>query len=248
MISLVNSKYFVATSQFVAPFLVLVTSVTALYFMYFSHYFQLKKIECFQDVGETCQNGHLMAEHNQLVGNNLLRLDLESMRERILRADPTIRQLQYKKILPNTLVINIQSVYPTIALGVSGSEELLVLDNEYRLIKKTMTFPNVPIVSLKDKSITLAVGNTLSDDTLRTILNTCLALASNLTSSTLYEVTNNDITVSLEDSGTKAMFTTLRPIEDQLSALHAIRSDATILNKGSLIDLRYHQPIIKSDN
>lgn len=242
-----SSKYFVATSEYLVPIITLVLALAAIYTLYFSPVFKVSQILCTQDVSESCQNTHLLAEHNHFLGHNLFLLNLNDVKTRALQADQTIREIKYQKTLPSTLVIDVQSVYPTLALGTVGVDRLFVLDDDYRVIKTSTEYPHVPVV-LTANSLSHQVGERLGDDLLRLQLSTCLAIAKSIPGTTKFLLNERDITVELEGGALSALFTTERPLDTQLNALHAVRQGVTISNRGVVIDLRYQQPIIKNHN
>lgn len=247
MISTAPSKYFVATSQVLPQVFVILFSLSSLYTLFFSPLFKITKVECYQDVETSCQNNFVLSEVHDSIGQNLFRFDAQVAADRIRRGDPTIRSLEYKKVLPGTIILQIQSVYPTLALGTIGSESLLVLDTDFRIIKSSKGNPNVPIV-LYNKPLSLRVGERISDDSLRTQLLACLKIVNNIPGSKNCMVSDNGLTVLLEDGVTSAIFTSARNLDEQLSALHTTRSGATISGSHPVIDVRYQQPIIKGNN
>lgn len=247
MISIAPSKYFVATSQVLPQVLVILFSLSSLYALFFSPLFKITNVECYQDVETSCQNNFVLSEARDSMGQNLFRFDSQVAAEHIRRGDPTIRSLEYKKVLPGTIILEIQSVYPTLALGTVGSDSLLILDTDFRIIKSYKGNPNVPIV-LYNKSLSLRVGERISDDALRAQLLACLKIVNNLPGSKNCIVSDSGLTVLLEDGVTNAIFTSARDLDEQLSALHTIRSGATISGSNPVIDVRYQQPIIKGNN
>lgn len=247
MILQTPSKYFVATSQVLPPILVILFSLTSLYALFFSPLFKVTKVECYQDLNESCQNGFVLAEVGESLSENLFLLDEHELGGRIMRGDPTIRALEYRKVLPGTLILQIQTVYPTLALGIEGSSSLLILDTDFRIIKSTDADPNVPIVRY-NKSLSLRVGERIGDDALRSQLSACLKIVGNIPGSKNCMVEGGGLTVLLEDGKTNAIFTTARDLDEQLSALHTIRQGVTISGSNPVIDVRYQQPIIKGNN
>ncbi len=243
-ISSTPSKYFVATSAYLLPLSVLVGSALLVYFLYFSSYFQIKKLTCMQDVNEPCQNAYLLAELDQFAGQNLFLANTEVAKQRLLQGDPTLRTLTYKKTLPHTLSLELQSVYPTLALAVTGLQAYLTLDSDLRLIKASPVLPNVPLVRA-NQPISLRLGERVEDERLRALLLACLELAHRLPGTTTFTLSAGDITALLDDGVTRALFTLERDLESQISALHATRAGVTISFSRPLIDLRFTQPIIK---
>ncbi len=247
MISNAPSKYFVATSQVLPQILVILFSLSSLYALFFSQLFKITKVECYQDVETSCQNNFVLSAANDSLGQNLFRFDTVAAADRIKRGDPTIRSLEYKKVLPGKIIIQIQSVYATLALGTEGSNSLLILDTDFRIIKSLEQDPNVPIVR-SNKSLSLRVGERIEDNSLRTQLSACLKIVSNIPGSKICKVSDDGLWVTLEDGITLAIFTTARDLGEQLSALHTIRSGITISGSSPVIDVRYLQPIIKGNN
>lgn len=244
MISNPASKYFVATSQFLLPTTVIVLSIATIYFALFSSFFKVTKIDCYQDVSEPCQNGFLLKDQDRFIGKNIFLLDTAEEVARLKKGDPTIRSIDYTKTLPGQLTLQIQSVYPTLALGTLGSQNLLILDSDYRLIKTSAASSNVPVVTY-DKELSLRVGQMLENEELRELLNACLKIASEIAGTTTFSLKDKSITADLPPGGTQAVFTITRDLDEQLSALRTIREGVTISPSGTVIDVRYLQPIIK---
>ncbi|GAB4027415.1 MAG: hypothetical protein Fur0011_5440 [Candidatus Microgenomates bacterium] len=247
MILQTPSKYFVATSQVLPPILVILFSLISLYALFFSSLFNITQVKCYQDFNESCQNSYVLAEANKSLSENLFLLDESELGGRIMRGDPTIRTIDYKKVLPGTLILQIQTVYPTLALGIEGNSSLLILDADFRIIKSTDADPNVPIVRYH-KPLSLRIGERIGDDALRSQLSACLKIVGNIPGSKNCLVEDSALTVLLEDDKTNAIFTTQRNLDEQLSALHTIRSGVTISGSKPVIDVRYQQPIIKGNN
>lgn len=247
MILQTTSKYFVATSQLLAPLLAIILSLTSLYILFFSSVFKITKVECYQDVMGTCQNEFVLAEASNAIGSNLFLSDTDTSIARIKSGDPTIRELEYQKVLPGTLILQIQSVYPTLALGTMAEESLLVLDSDWRIIKSTRDNPNVPIARY-DKPLSLRVGEKISDESLRTQLSACSKIVNAIPGSNNCAISEDGLVVLLEDGKTNAIFTSSRSLDEQLSALHTVRTGVTISGSKVVIDVRYQQPIIKANN
>lgn len=247
MILQTASKYFVATSQVIPSIIAILLSLSTLYVLFFSPFFKIAQVECYQDVRDTCQNGFVLSAASESIGSNLFRFDTVASGDLIRKGDPTIRSLEYKKVLPGTLILQIQSVYPTLALGTEGSTSLLILDPDFRIIKSSQDNPNVPIV-LYNKPLSFRVGERISDDDLRSQLAACLTIVNELPGTKNCVVDGDGLTVLLEDGKTSAIFTSARSLDAQLSALHTIRTGVTISGNRAVIDVRYLQPIIKGNN
>ncbi len=247
MISNPASKYFVATSQFLLPTAAIALSIATIYLTFFSSYFKITDIECYQDVDEPCQNGFLLKDQDQFLGQNIFLLDTEAMAQRLKKGDPTIRSLEYIKTLPGKLTLQIQSVYPSLALGTQGSEDLLILDSDYRIIKSSKESSNVPVIRY-DQELSIRVGERIEQEELRTILSACQKIAAQVPGTTSFTIKDGGIQVILPPGDTQAIFTTTRDLDAQLSALHTIREGVTISGSGTVIDVRYLQPIIKDSS
>lgn len=247
MISLPQSKYYVATSQVLTPLIVIFIALATLYALFFSPIYKINKVKCHQDMEESCQNDFVVSALSEAIGHNLFLFDATTLISLIQRGDPTIRSLEYKKILPGTLELQIQSVYPTLALGAEGSSSLLILDTDLRIIKTTSDNPNVPIARYH-KPLSLRVGERIVDEQLRQLLQACLTIIANIPGSNNCVLSDNSIALLLEDEKTQAVLTTERDLDQQLSALHTIRQGVTISGSKAVIDVRYQQPIIKGNN
>ena len=247
MISQAYSKYFVATSQMLPHVFVILLSISSIYFLLFSAFFKITAIECYQDVDAPCQNSFIISQIDHAIGQNIFRFDAESTMDIIRRGDPTIRSLEYKKNLPGTLTLQIQTVFPTLALGTEGNSSLLILDADFRIIKSTNNNPNVPTV-IYDQPLSFRVGERVADESFRQQLKACLKIAINISGTNNCKLSGDALTALLEDGKTSVVFTTKKNLDEQLSALHTILSGVTISGSDVVIDVRYQQPIIKGNN
>lgn len=238
-----HSKYFVATLDFLKPIGVIILSLSLLYCLYFSNLFKVTVAHCVQDVGEDCQNDFVKAELNTVLGKNIFLLDENVLSTQLYAGDPTIRLITVKKSLPNTVSVDVQSVIPTLALSTPGSDRILVLDSQFRIIKAVMNDPNVPLM-LYDQDLALRLGQKIEDPHVNKLLNAVLTLTQAFPMSRQVRVKGDTLSLNLENKRT-ALFTITTPLDPQITALQSLRNNATIPEETAEIDLRYTQPVLR---
>lgn len=241
--TLQTSKYFVLTLSYLIPIGIIALCAGSIYIMLFSSYFQVRQIECQQDVAESCQNQFVTSELETLKGQNLFLLSDHELRTRLMQGDPTIREITLVKTIPNKVTLNVQSVYPVIALSTQDSSSHLILSDDYVVIRTSQSNPNIPIARY-DQPLSLRVGQKIEDQDLRQILSACVELASAFPGTTEITITGRDLGIRL-NRGQSAVFTINRPVDEQIIALRTILLDATIREGATQFDVRYKQPIIR---
>ncbi|TXH03715.1 MAG: hypothetical protein E6R05_03005 [Candidatus Moraniibacteriota bacterium] len=241
--NLATSKYFVATKELVPPLLTIIASISCIYLLFFSTYFQITDTRCRQDDEDTCQNNHISSQLNTLIGQNIFLVNTNSLENTILNADPTIRTLSFKRNLPGNLTLEMYTVYPLVALTLPQSETLFVLDSNFRVIKSTSKNPNIPVF-VYDQNISLRQGQLIEDPLLTNYLKKTLELAEYIPGLSKVTLINYALKVELPNR-VIVLFTTEKPILEQYNALQVITQNATIPLQGTEIDLRYKQPIIR---
>ena len=239
-----QSKYFVFTIEYLIPLCITVLVCLLLYLSFISSLFQIKSIECYLDL-KPCENPHLLADLAHLKGQNIFLVDPPALIKRLTRGDYQIRNGQVTKNLPGMLTLNLNSVYPILALQVGGDSDFATIDSQYRVIQFTSTFPNVPIISLS-KPASLTVSQVITDEQLLSQLRLTYSLVQSVPGIKSISILDQNITIILND-GLLALFTSQRDLEDQISALQGLRQDGTIIQGVREIDLRFSQPILRKD-
>lgn len=241
-----NSKYFVATLETLKPLTTLALSLSLLYLLYFSPVFRVQRLQCVQDVGEPCQNEFVLAELNALANQNLFLVDSSQFQQRALAGDATISRLRLVKQLPETLTLVIESVSPVLALSPAGSDRLLLLDDQFRVIKAVTTDPNLPY-AIYNAPLSLRQGQTITEPSLRTLLSSVLTLTHAFPPSRRVILRDNLLILTLPDSR-HALFTTTKSLDLQIAALRSLLQNATIPPATLEIDVRYSQPVLRSQS
>lgn len=239
-----KSKYFVAGLEYGLPVLVILLVSLLIWIIFFSSFFQLTKLECYQDF-EPCQNQNVLAEIDKLRGQNIFLFQPATVLRHLTSGDYLIRNGQLERILPGSLILHLQSVYPVLALRVLGNERFATLDSQLRVIRFTTSDPNVPIVQF-DTPLTLTLSQPIADQNITQILQKSLIIAQAMPGIKIITVKGDDLTLTLTPAP-QAILTTHRDIDSQINALRSVLSDATITEGVAIIDVRFGQPILRNN-
>ena len=238
-----RSKYLVITADYLIPVFICLSVALGAWLILYTPYFHITTISCTLDFAP-CADPVLLAELNKAKGQNIFRLNPNTLRLRLLSGDYMIRQADVTRQLPRTLEINLQSVYPVVALKLDGVDTWITFDSTLRVIGERSADPNVPTV-LVQGPLTVTVGKPLTDDATIKALNLARSLADQLfTVKTLTLVDADTIDLTLT-SGIHAIFTPKKDVTSQLRALQAVLADATILKGAHTIDVRFAQPVLR---
>lgn len=238
-----RSKYLVFTSEFFIPVVVSLVVIATGVFALKSPYFQVSTVACVLDYQE-CQDESLLSELGKLKGQNIFTLSAKQVTDRLTSGDFTIREAKLTRTLPSSVKLELQSVYPVVALRVKGDPTWIVLDEKLRVIATRTNDPNVPTVIVPGP-LTLKIGKPLEDQTLSSSLKLALRLSDELFSvKTMTLVDANTLELGLEGN-IVAIFSPKKDELTQLRTLQAVLADATIIEGMHIIDLRFAQPVLR---
>lgn len=239
-----KTNYLVITASYLLPILTFVGSLALLYLAFFSPLFQIKQLECQQDY-EPCINPFILAEIDHLKGQNIFLFNSVNFVRKITAGDFQTRDAQIKKKLPDTLRLSLQSVYPILAVQVTGENRLATIDSNLRVIKLTESSSHVPLVVL-DTPFSFQIGRAIADDRLTKILEYSSSIVHSIPNITQVNVEGDNLTIQL-DSRIVAVFTLHKSSSEQISALKAVLGDATIREGLRKVDVRFAQPVLVKD-
>lgn len=238
-----RSKYIVFTADYLLPILICLGVLALIYISLYSPFFKITKVDCSLDF-TSCDNPGVLAELEKLKGKNIFTISPSDITSRLTSGDFTIRQASLRRALPGIITVDLQSVYPVVALRTEADSSWVVMDSKYRVIGVRSQDPNVPTVVV-DGPLTLAVGKKPTDAVIIQALDIAGRLANELFSvKTITLVDEGTIKLSLPN-GRSALFTTKKDELLQLRALQAILADATILKGIRTIDVRFAQPVLR---
>lgn len=239
----VRSKYLVLTTNYLLPIAVVVAVIAMAYFTLYSRFFQINTITCTLDYGD-CSDPAVLAELDKLKGQNIFTFSPDHLSTRLTSGDFTIRQAKFTKQLPAHVMVELRSVYPVVALQVLGDHNWVVLDQDFRVIAKRISDPNVPTVLL-NSPLTLTVSKPPSDQTVIDTLKLARRLADELfVVKTIFLRDQDTIELTLAD-GRLALFTPKKDELVQLRTLQTILADATISTGVRIIDVRFASPVLR---
>lgn len=238
-----RSKYLVFTADYLLPLAIFLGILALGCFVLFSPFFKISIVTCFVDY-TPCTDGSILAELDKLKGQNIFTLIPSKVESRLTSGDFTIREAKLTRTLPGTLKLNLESVYPVVALQIADDPTWVVMDSRFRVITTRTEDPNVPTVIVRTP-LTLSVGKPPADSVIIQTLELALRLASELfTVKTITLVDKDTIKLSLVD-GRIAIFTPQKDEIVQLSALQTILANDTISQGVSTIDVRFSRPVLR---
>jgi cell division septal protein FtsQ len=238
-----RSKYLLITADYILPTLICLGVAFLAYFTLYSPFFAITTVTCQLDF-QDCDNGVLLIELDKLKGQNIFRLDTASITRRLTSGDFTIRQAVVGRTLPATLSVQLQSVYPVVALQIAGDPTWVIMDKQFRVIAARSEDPNVPTVIVPGP-LTVVIGQSPKDPSIIASLKLALRLADELfTIKSLALIDADTIELTLED-GKKAIFTPKKDELEQLRLLQVILEGATISKDTRIIDVRFDRPVLR---
>ncbi len=238
-----RSKYIVFTADIIIPSLIVLGLGFIFYLAIFSKFFAITMISCQLDFSD-CTDPVMLSEIDKVKGKNIFTFDSLALKSRLESGDFTIKEAEIKKVLPGQLAINLASIYPVVAVQVQGDPRWVVMDGKFRVIGSREQDPNVPTVIIK-KPLTFTVGKPPGDELLISSLRLALRLSQQLLSVKSIIVNNEDNIELILGTGIHAIFTPKKDELEQLKALQAVLSSATILKGVKTIDVRFSQPVLR---
>ncbi len=238
-----RSKYLVLTADYILPFMIIASVIGSLYIILYSNIFKITQITCNLDF-EPCQNLAVLAELDKLKGQNIFKLQTQSISSVLTSGDYTIREAVFAKSLPSSLKVDLHSVYPVVALKIKDVDTWIALDSQYRVIKELVNDPNVPTVIVSGP-LTLSMGKPVQDQLIKDTLAMTDRLFKQLSSiKSVTLVDENRLDLEL-DSGKTAILTPKKDEVIQLRSLQAILQEVTISKGVRTIDVRFSQPVLR---
>lgn len=238
----VRSKYFVFTAELVIPILIIILLSALWWIVFKSSVFTVKYLDCELDYAP-CENESVQAELEKLRGQNILQLEESTVKARLTSGDFTIRELSLKKILPNHLRVQMQSVYPVSALHLRETDNWVVLDAQKRIIGIRHQSPNVPEV-LVSSLPAVRVGQVIEDHALVAAIDSALQVSVELPTVTSVSVVGDTLELNLPESK-KAILSLSQDLPSQIHILQVVLSDSTMMKGVRTVDVRFSQPVLK---
>ena len=239
-----KSKYLVITYDILLPVMICLGVVALLYFVLFSSFFAVTSIHCVLDL-EPCEDPSLLSELDKLKGQNIFKIVGDQVTTHLTSLDFTIREATLSKELPGSISLSLQSVYPVVALQVSGDDPTwIIFDSTLRVIGARRIDPNVPSVVVQGP-LTFTVGKVPTDANIISSLELAKRVSDELFAVKTITLIDADTIHLALDSGKIAIFTPKKDELVQLRALQTILTDATILEGVNTIDVRFARPVLR---
>ncbi len=240
-----RSKYLILTTDYLIPIGIILLAIAGYFISFHTSLFAINQINCTLDY-QPCPTGSVVSELDKSLGNNLISLDTDHIKSRLLSGEYTIRSVEFSRIFPNTLDVTLLSTYPVIALQLSdNSNQWIAIDERMRVITVVNTDPNVPTVTL-DSTPPFRLGKEISDTNVVEALQLALEISRELRSVIMIHL-DVDSTVTLKlSSGVTALLTTTRSRSEQIYTLQSILADQDMIQDHKLVDVRFSRPVLKS--
>ncbi|MFH2085797.1 MAG: hypothetical protein ABII21_03370 [bacterium] len=238
-----RSKYLVFTTDYLLPLMIFLGILVLSYLTIYSSIFKIRKVDCILDY-LPCTNPSLGAELDKLIGQNIFLLKPAIIESRLTSGDFTIRAAKLSRSLPGTLKLEMQSIYPVVALQIQGDSTWVVLDTRFRVIATRTEDPNVTTVIVKDP-LTLTVGKAPTDSLITQTLALAIRLSDEISSIKTITLIDQDTLELALLSGKKVIFSPQKDELVQLNALQAILGSDTISKGVTTIDVRFSRPVLR---
>lgn len=240
-----RSKYLIITANYLIPIAIIVGTIALLLIVFKTNILSIKQIYCQHDY-QDCNLPHLQAELSKYLGINILKFDSLELKNKIIANNKTIKQVVISKQLPGTISINLISTSPKVAIKIQNGElQWIVLDSNFRVIKVVRKDPNLPTVLVNDV-IKIQIGQEIDSDDIQKSLELATEISDNFFSVVSIQLEGDLITLILPSKIT-VFLTTKKGLHSQLKTLQDILADAKISSAVRTIDVRFTQPVIKSE-
>jgi len=222
--------------------------------LFFSDFFILKKVIISGNIKTSQENILIEVQKEtqikkfQIIDNNLLLFDLDTIKENILSSFPLISSVKITKKFPNIINILInERVGVTVFCGLlseDASEECFVLDSEgiifEEISEESLLLPKIKNISLKED---LFLGNNIIEkDLLSTILEFYLGMKSLDLQLEEFSIVSENRINAITEEGWEIYFNPKEDIEWQLTKLGAVLREGISLEdreKLEYIELRF---------
>jgi len=178
----------------------------------------------------------------RLFSYSLLSLDKESISQEMLLTYPNLLQVKVTTALPGKVTILLQARIPIALLEDKQGYRYLVDENG-----KVFAIGSAEVLPLIKTEEAVAVGEVVTSPSLTAALNLLSTLHQSLTSVmsiTVHSFENLEVRLN---SGEVALFSAERDITKQVDALQFILQNSTISEDIEHIDLRFDNPVVKSN-
>lgn len=208
----------------------------------YQHFFLIRTISCKFSGSESCPQ-EVLAELEQLKGNNLLFLDSQTIQTKIESSNPSYSQAQLNLALPGHLSLTLERTDLVAQFSLSSQSGVLIVNNARQITDFQPSIQdNLPLIISTD-SARLTVGSTLTGTDLVKVVDLAQALnQSFIPFHSLQSVSPFQILVRL-DSNLKAVFDPNQDYSSQINRLKLILAQPEISTTGTL-DVRFQKPVL----
>ncbi len=238
-----KSKYLVLTKDLLLPAFICLGVLSLVYLLLYSSVFQITSLSCSLDF-EPCRSPLVLADLAKLKGQNIFLLNKQAITDRLESADFTIAEATIKRQLPGQIIVELESIYPTVALRIKDQLSWAVFDQELQLIAVRSIDPNVPTLIITTP-LTLVIGQEPAEETIIHALQLTKRLGDELFNFKSLELLDQDTLELTLSDGTIALLSPNKDESEQISVLQAILSGGTMMDEGRIIDIRFSQPVLR---
>lgn len=147
-----RQKYLGKKTRITAIFLVLVAVALAIYWLYFSPYFNVSQVVMAErDIAQEDLGGQIQAKLESQIGKNLFTLDTDKLESQSRKIFPELETIEIKKNYPSTLEISFNQ-YPLVANVVHESSAIkknYIVNSVGYIMKEDFENPNLPYIYMR---------------------------------------------------------------------------------------------------
>ena len=232
------------TLKILVYYLIPIFLVICLYGLFSGPWLRLEQINCQYTDQSPCETV-ILAELLKYRHQFLLFINPAKIRQKLTSALPDSRQINVNLILPKTLTVTINRESPWITIKLSSSNVFYLTGRNLRIISQSTDAPaTLPVISLSGIEV-LTVGQTISDPSLiaaASILD--LLTAADIPVMSIKIISADEIVCIFPDHR-QGIFTGLKDLSRQVTALQLVLLKTTINSSLPIIDVRFDKPILK---
>lgn len=206
----------------------------------FTHIFVVKEIQCTMD-NEDCPES-VFAEVSRLQKTPLLFLETLSTKMKLMGALPQLQSVEFKKLYPHTLKINLLSSQESLVVYLPEMASYVFLSPQGKVLNMTPVKPERTLyISIPSKS--LRQGDEVFQQELQDIIRLKEVLKNNASILSIEYVNSQDIRVYLPNN--KHAVISSDGLEKQVNTLQLLLNEATMIENISVMDLRFSHPVLR---
>lgn len=200
----------------------------------------INNIKCSRD-GKECSE-QITAELEKIKDARILTFRSKDLEDKLLQADPSIKKVKVKILIPDTIELLLESKIPFLAIKTENSKLAYLVDEQGYIYALTEDYLSV-LSTLYLNNVNLEIGKQIQNPEILAGIRLAKILQEQYLPFQSLKVDHLKITIDL-NNGSHALFASDADLHKQVTSLQQILSQATIETKQQLIDLRFDKPVI----